>query len=67
MDAERESKWLYLNDCWKRLFLHERAIRTGGQLVGSIHSDYNRVKKAQIDLDLSEDEQLPYERLTING
>lgn len=66
-DDERELKWQYLNHCWKRLFLHERAIRNGGQLVGSIHRDYNAVKKAQMELGLTGDDQLPYERLTING
>ena len=66
-DEERELKWQYLNHCWKRLFLHERALRNGGQVVGSIHRDYNAVKKAQMDLGLEGDDQLPYERLTING
>lgn len=63
---DREAKWQYLNTCWMRLFSHERALRTGGMAVGSIHRDYCNVKKAQMDLELRDDQQLAYERLTMN-
>lgn len=68
MNENREDLWRYLNSCWMRLFYHERALRKGGQLVGSIHEDYCRVKRAQRDLGLLEEDsdQLPYERLKDN-
>lgn len=63
--AEREQQWQYLNSCWMRLYNHERALRKGGQVVGSIYRDYSAVKHAQQDLGL--DEQLPYERAATGG
>lgn len=51
---DREAHWRYLNDCWTRLYYHERALRTGGQVVGSIGRDVSRVRQAQRVLEIIE-------------
>ncbi len=50
----REVLWLHLNDCWTKLFYHERSLTAGGQVVGSIDRDESRVRRAQRNLEITE-------------